>query len=251
MKSKIEGVISRLNAELDYTLNNSDYTSNFDVLLVDDSAYHSSQWQAAIEASQPGREISDYALEKIIETILWNVTGYCEVSVKNPGFPYPADDLTIASFPIGELEVQIDEPLTPGQIQYIERETDWTYHGGCFYYSMCYAVVEYTIKPAEIDELFRSIAHDEWESNAELLLSDSRGIYIPRDFLDFDKFRSQLSDEEIETLSNPENEWYWETWGSVLNREFLIDGTEYRLHQDGDLFAYKASMDSCAWECMQ
>lgn len=79
-----------------------------------------------------------------------------------------------------------------------------------------------------------------------LILSDARGIYIPRDFVTdayneiahehCDKWGIKQEDREI--LQNPEHEYYWETWDSVLNyAKYTADnGDVYTLHQDGDLW---------------
>lgn len=76
-------------------------------------------------------------------------------------------------------------------------------------------------------------------SNIQLLLSDARGIYIPRDFYeDFDLDKWNLKAEELTVLADPENEWYWDTWEYVLNTAYFeIDGKTYHLYQDGDLLA--------------
>lgn len=77
--------------------------------------------------------------------------------------------------------------------------------------------------------------------NVEILLSDARGIYIPRDFVQgFDLTRWEgISESDIEILQDPENEWYWDSWESVLNnaRFTADDGRVFSLWQDGDLFA--------------
>lgn len=78
-------------------------------------------------------------------------------------------------------------------------------------------------------------------SGLELLLSDARGVYIPRDFVqgfDFEKWG--VSKEDADTLAQgPEQEWYWEAWEGVLNTAYFeFEGYTYRLHQDGDLWAY-------------
>ena len=77
--------------------------------------------------------------------------------------------------------------------------------------------------------------------NVEILLSDARGIYIPRDFVQgFDLTRWEgISESDIEILQNPDNEFYWESWESVLNNAKFIadDGRVFSLWQDGDLFA--------------
>ena len=82
------------------------------------------------------------------------------------------------------------------------------------------------------------------KDNIILLLSDARGIYIPRDFaqdFDFDADGWQgVSAEDRAILSDPENDWYWETWDKVLGNAYYIDevsGWVYHLHQDGDLWA--------------
>lgn len=78
----------------------------------------------------------------------------------------------------------------------------------------------------------------------ELLLSDTRGQYIPRDFLtayDLTQwgYTEQQAIEISNDLSNPENEFYWETWETTLDnaKHTTPEGNVYRLHQDGDLFA--------------
>lgn len=78
----------------------------------------------------------------------------------------------------------------------------------------------------------------------EILLDSARGRYIPRDFVEEisvgEEFGWQgITEEHIKTLSNPDNEGYWEAWNEVLNNATYVSkcGKEYTLHQDGDLFA--------------
>lgn len=84
-----------------------------------------------------------------------------------------------------------------------------------------------------------------------LLLSDSRGVYIPQNFLqNFDLTKWQgISKEAIEcilsedengkTISPYEIELYWDYWTDILdNATFTENGYTWRLMQDGDLFAY-------------
>lgn len=86
------------------------------------------------------------------------------------------------------------------------------------------------------------------------LLSDARGIYIPRDFVQ--NFAIECKEEDREEAKNgkvwhgitaenvvdcqdPYNEWYWEAWESILNNAYWIDTNGFRwcLYQDGDLWA--------------
>lgn len=82
-----------------------------------------------------------------------------------------------------------------------------------------------------------------------LILSDSRGIYIPRDFIcdDYNEidmkhcFAWGLTAENMEyweAAANPDDEWYWDAWQWILNNaEYTAEnGDKYRLHQDGDLW---------------
>lgn len=82
-----------------------------------------------------------------------------------------------------------------------------------------------------------------------LILSDARGIYIPRDFLTdsdnaiaWEHCRSWGLTEDNATqwqdAANPESEWYWEAWHWVLSHAKFTDknGDIFILHQDGDLW---------------
>lgn len=72
----------------------------------------------------------------------------------------------------------------------------------------------------------------------ELLLSDARGLYIPRDF--YQQFNLQdwhIESDNIE-LNEPNSEYYWEYWQYILNNAYCYhDGKKWHLLQDGDLFA--------------
>ena len=74
-----------------------------------------------------------------------------------------------------------------------------------------------------------------------LLLSDARGIYIPRDFVtDFDLTMWEgISQKDAEICADPEHEWYWDAWASILDTATFTDpdGRKFILHQDGDLWA--------------
>ena len=77
-------------------------------------------------------------------------------------------------------------------------------------------------------------------SGIQLLLSDSRGIYIPRDFIEcFDLNQWNIDSKYIERLSSPDNDFYWDNWELVLNNAKHIDngGNVWTLWQDGDLWA--------------
>ncbi len=80
-------------------------------------------------------------------------------------------------------------------------------------------------------------------STCELLLSDSRGQYIPRDFYnDFIFPAWGLDKEKFSALADLEHEWYWEAWSELLSKAVWTDpdtGHKWHLDQDGDLFMYR------------
>ena len=81
------------------------------------------------------------------------------------------------------------------------------------------------------------------------ILSDARGIYIPRDFIcdanggiAFDHCaRWGLTKDNVDQWSDaafPESDFYWDSWEWILNHAEYTDenGNKYRLHHDGDLW---------------
>lgn len=75
-----------------------------------------------------------------------------------------------------------------------------------------------------------------------LYLSDSRGVYIPRDFATETRRDciSGASPADLAILADgPANEGYWEAWAAVCDNATVTDpdtGVAYTLHQDGDLW---------------
>lgn len=90
-----------------------------------------------------------------------------------------------------------------------------------------------------------------------LWLSDSRGIYIPRDFANSfaDRAKSvQGVDDKTWAIleAGPNHEWYWEAWEDVERDATVTDehGHKYRVYQDGDCWLVPEGMewsDELAW----
>ena len=73
----------------------------------------------------------------------------------------------------------------------------------------------------------------------QLLLSDARGVYIPRDFVDnFDLDKWNVDNKYTYLLSSPNNEWYWDYWDVVCSIAYFVDeyNNKWRLCQNGDLW---------------
>lgn len=74
-----------------------------------------------------------------------------------------------------------------------------------------------------------------------LMCSDSYGIYCPQKVVEEIEGIWDLDPEDaIVIAQGPEHEWYWEAWTSVLDDATYTDskGFTWRLHQDGDVWAY-------------
>lgn len=80
----------------------------------------------------------------------------------------------------------------------------------------------------------------------ELLLSDARGVYIPRDFVtEFDLSKFENLPNDMHLCSDPEFEHYWDIWQDALDSAtYTKDGNVWRLHQDGDLWLVCADLMS-------
>ena len=77
----------------------------------------------------------------------------------------------------------------------------------------------------------------------ELLIADSAGIYIPRNFYEYYDLKSWgLDPAEYSSLSDPENDQYWDAWEDLLRDAVHTDkdGHDWVLEQDGDLWAVRA-----------
>jgi hypothetical protein len=81
---------------------------------------------------------------------------------------------------------------------------------------------------------------DELPNGSLLLLSDARGIYIPRDFIleVLPECLTGVSDWARNTLADgPDAEGYWDAWSDVCDSARVTDpksGTVYTVYQDGD-----------------
>lgn len=77
-----------------------------------------------------------------------------------------------------------------------------------------------------------------------VLIDSAIGIYIPQNFAkmyDEDRRWVGADDAELTILTKgPDHPLYWEAWEYVLDRAryYDKDGREWKLWQEGDLFAY-------------
>lgn len=78
--------------------------------------------------------------------------------------------------------------------------------------------------------------------SAILYADSARGVYIPQYFAESIKRECvsgvDPSDLDSLTMGPDECEYYWETWEVVLNSAVVtnLDGNQFYLYQDGDLW---------------
>jgi len=76
---------------------------------------------------------------------------------------------------------------------------------------------------------------------AVILFCDSAsGRYIPQRFAAeiMPQYLHGVTKDQLNELSDPDGEWYWDTWHTVLDNARVIgaNGENYTLYQDGDLW---------------
>ena len=89
------------------------------------------------------------------------------------------------------------------------------------------------------EEIFASTVSNYREAKMILLLSDARGVYIPRDFASTiarDRVTGIDEDTYATLEAGPDHEWYWDAWADVCDKAEVTDtdGTIYTVYQDGD-----------------
>ena len=89
------------------------------------------------------------------------------------------------------------------------------------------------------------------DTDCELLLSDSHGVYIPKrwadDITDQEEAEALMVDwaDVLILQAGPDHEQYWDAWTEVLDHAQWTDlnGREWRMVQNGDLWAVDASVE--------
>ena len=155
---------------------------------------------------------------------------------------YYGDDKSII-IQVGEIEVQFEGKAE----DYFQSPDDWTIDKDLAYCSMPSVLIPIDLE--KVEEELRDRVYNRLLDHVNIILSDARGVYIPRDFV------SLLSSEEKEfqeryngvdwelwhELEDPENENYWEAWEELMGCYKSEDG--HRIHQNGDLYEISPDMD--------
>lgn len=84
-------------------------------------------------------------------------------------------------------------------------------------------------------------------NSIEIIADSSRGVFIPQHAAESLAPGWTISDTDRETLAaGPDTDGYWDTWNTIEQTAEYTDtaGNVWRLHLDGDLFAYCDSLMS-------
>ena len=155
---------------------------------------------------------------------------------------YWGDDKSIIT-PTGEIEIQFE-----GEAQdYFDNPEDWVIDGDLAYCSMPSVLIPIDLE--KVEEELRTLVFNRLLDHVEIILSDSRGVYIPRDFVDMlsseeKEFQGRVNGVDSETwqnLEDPENENYWEAWNELESS--FVSENGHRIHQNGDLYEISPAID--------
>jgi hypothetical protein len=74
-----------------------------------------------------------------------------------------------------------------------------------------------------------------------LFCDSASGQYIPQRFAAEinQQYLEGVTQDELNELANPDSEWYFDVWDTVLNNARIVDhntGQTFILHHDGDLW---------------
>lgn len=74
-----------------------------------------------------------------------------------------------------------------------------------------------------------------------LFCDSASGRYIPQRFAAEinQQYLEGVTQDQLNELADPDSEWYWDVWYTVLNNARVVDhntGQTFILHQDGDLW---------------
>lgn len=155
---------------------------------------------------------------------------------------YYSDDKSII-IPVGEIEVQFEGKPS----DYFDNPDDWTIDGDLAYCSMPSVLIPIDLE--KVEEELRTLVYNRLLDHVEIILSDSRGVYIPRDFVDMlsseeKEFQERVNGVDSETwhdLEDPENENYWEAWNELESS--FVSENGHRIHQNGDLYEISPAID--------
>jgi hypothetical protein len=177
------------------------------------------------------------------EQMTWLKQNDSCLSVESVGIHIVANE--IFSVIVGEIEEQLPddltdelEKLTLAEACYVADEVDGCYLGNTSYIHVN-CDYDRVVLVLDTDAAIEAI-ESENEKNMTLLMDESAGIYIPRNFYEsFDFAKWNLNQADFSELADPDHENYWDSWLDLLSMAKHTDaaGLKWTLYQDGDLWA--------------
>lgn len=155
---------------------------------------------------------------------------------------YCGDDKSVI-ISVGEIEVQFEGKAE----DYFDNPEDWVIDADLAYCTMPSVLIPIDLEKVE-DEL-RTLVFNRLLDHVNIILSDARGVYIPRDFMqmiseadmEFQERENGIDLDLWHELEDPERENYWEAWAEVEDRYKSENG--HRIHLNGDLYEISPKMD--------
>jgi len=155
---------------------------------------------------------------------------------------YWGDDKSVI-IPVGETQIQFKGKAE----DYFDNPEDWIIDGDLAYCYMPSVLIPINLE--KIEEELRDRVYNRLLDHVNIILSDARGLYIPRDFMqmiseadmEFQERENEIDLDLWHELEDPERENYWQAWAEVEDRYKSEDG--YRIHQNGDLYEISPAMD--------
>ena len=152
MKSLVDDIINGLNSQLDYTLNNTDFTSGYDYIVVEELQYNQNGFNDFTRLIQLFNHFDlqyetaklDQYWDRFLDTLNY---GNFEVEVRSVGYENMVKNDCFLQIDIGEQEYHLhdqfdDLVFKKGIQEYINKHTDFYCTNGYAYIDLsCYCIL--------------------------------------------------------------------------------------------------------------
>jgi hypothetical protein len=146
---------------------------------------------------------------------------------------------------VGEIEFQFEGDAE--DVFDAEALEDLSFSGNLAYLAADYFSIRFNMERLEsmIEDYFEGKFEDFQYENRILLVDERHGIYVPKvfaelwnDMSDDERAMWEINTDEIQYLSDPDADGYWDAWHVVLDSATYTNelGHAYYLDQDGDLY---------------
>jgi hypothetical protein len=82
-----------------------------------------------------------------------------------------------------------------------------------------------------------------FENSLVLAVDSHYGVYSPQTFVERYGEYLNLSDKDYSIMMDIEHDLYWEVWQEIESRGFVMDGIEYTILQNEDIWILPSSVE--------